>query len=285
MVSSSDPRVRALARNVRGELRDPWVILTSVLGGGAAWAVGIPVPEAGLVGALMLGTGATLAALSGRRAPAAQARLHGRTEQSQAVAALDGYLGDLRQLEQTALPDEVKSSAIEALVAADGARLAAFKVAQAIDALDAALVRGREVAASRSTDGARSAVLRMETRRQTLLGKLNSNVDEVAEVYTRLLELSATVGTMGLGENGAAAVEAVNVSMESLSQAFSELAGELTRDPNDIVNLAATSPAELDRSSSRPAPEPAPEPSAEPAGEQREARRNARRRRGERGKS
>ena len=67
-------------------------------------------------------------------------------------------------------------------------------------------------------------------------------------MYTRLAELSATVGTMGLGENGAADVEAVNASMESLSQAFSELAGELTRDPNDIVNLAAPCPAELDGS-------------------------------------
>jgi hypothetical protein len=232
--------------------------------------VGISIPLALLVGLLMLVTAATVSALSGRKAPVVEKKLRGRSEQAALVAALDGYLRDLRDLEKAQLPEEVKSSAIEALVAADGARAAAVKVAQAIDSLDLAIDRATGVAAHRVTDGTKSAVERMKTRRRTLLEKLNANVDEVAEVYTRLLELSATVGTMGLGENGAADVEAVNASMESLSQAFAELAGELTRSPNDIVNLAATTPAELEATSSRPAAEKHQDDAKRPQGVRRE---------------
>lgn len=237
MVSLSDPRVRALLRNARAQVRDPWVLLTSGLGAGGAWAVGIPVLEAGLVGGTMLASGALLTALSGKKAPQAPARLKAGSEQAKAVRALDGYLEDLRGLQARTLPDAVTSSAIEALVAADGARAVALQVAQAIGGLDQAIARGREVASSRGTTGALSAVSRMVARRDALLTKLNRNVDEVAEVYTRLLELSATVGTMGLGENGTADVEGVNASMESLSQAFAELSDELVRDPNEIPGL------------------------------------------------
>jgi len=194
-------------------IADPWVLLTSALGGGLAWAVGIPEGGAAAIGFGMLGVAATTAAVmkgGGETEPDdRRPELRKGTPQQRMAEALEGYLGDLRELRGSKLPDSVTDSAIEALVATDGAHAAAVRVAVAVDKLDDAIERSQRIAGAGSVavpSGVRDSLKRMEERRQGLLGKLDTAVSQVAEVYTKLLELSATVD-----------------SLDSLRTAFAEL--------------------------------------------------------------
>jgi len=110
------------------------------------------------------------------------------------------------------------------LVAADGARQVGQRVATAVDALDAALDRTTSVTRTAGGNSAaiRASVARMTARRDALLTKLADAVGEVAEVYTSLLELSATVDTLNLGD-GVSEVEGVNASLDALRDAFAAL--------------------------------------------------------------
>lgn len=226
MTSPSPPsRSSALARRAADELRDPWVLLLAGLGGGLAWAIGIPALVALLIAVAMLAGAGTLGAVRNAGAPELEGpKLRSGTQQRQLVDALEGYLGDLRAMRHTKLPDAVTDSTIEALVAADGARQVGHRVAAAIDALDAALDRTTSVTRTAGGNSAaiRASLSRMTARRDALLSKLAAAVGEVAEVYTSLLELSATVDTLNLGD-GVSDVEAVNTSLDALRVAFAAL--------------------------------------------------------------
>jgi len=215
-------------------IADPWVLLTSALGGGLAWAVGIPegaaaaigfgmLGAAGVVGALARGSsGDELASPTGEKLP----ELVRGTPQARMVEALRGYLGDLKALRESRLPDSVTDSAIQALVATDGAHAAALRVAVAVDKLDNAIERSQRIVGGGSAavpSGVRDSLRRMEERRQGLLGKLDTAVAQVAEVYTKLLELSATVDSLDVGGPQLTEVETVNHSLDSLRTAFAEL--------------------------------------------------------------
>lgn len=226
-MSSSSP---SPLRRVADGVRDPWVLLTAALGGGLAWAIGIPAALALLITVAMLaGAGALTLVRAPERGALEGPRLRSGTQQAQLVEALEGYLRDLRRLRETKLPDAVTDSAIEALVAADGARQVAQRVAAAVDALDDALARSRQVSRTvgGAGDGVRATMARMAARREALLAKLSGAVTEVAEVYTKLLELSATVDTLSLGD-GVGEVESVNASLDSLRGAFAELEADAT---------------------------------------------------------
>ena len=209
-------------------IADPWVLLTSALGGGMGWAVsGGSIDVGAAIGFGMLGVAGLTAALtrSGTHdeltAPK-EPELRRSTPQYRLVDALTGYLADLKELRESTLPDSVTDSAIEALVATDGSRAQALRVAEAIDKLDDALQRSSQLASGPGSTGVQAAIDRMQSRRQALLGKLESAVGEVAEVYTKLLELSATVDTLDVG-SGKSEVEQVNASLDSLRMAFAEL--------------------------------------------------------------
>jgi len=220
-------------------LADPWLLLVSAVGGGLAWAVGIPAVGAGAIGLGMLGgAAAAAAALRGigdgdgdgdeKEKPVELAR---GTAQAGLVDALRGYLADLAALRNSTLPASVTDSAIEALVATDGAHAQALRVAAAVDKLDQALYRGQAVAAgpSGSGEGVRASIDRMQARRQALLRKLDAAVAEVAEVYTKLLELSATVDTLDVAGRDVSEVDAVNASLDGLRAAFAELEQDASR--------------------------------------------------------
>jgi hypothetical protein len=221
-----------LRRRALAAVRDPWVLLSAGVGVGVAWALGIPPALDVATGAVMLAsaTGIGIFVGAGRDGGSldddddAAPRLRSGTRQAQLVSALEGYLADLREMHRSRLPDAVKDSAIEALVAADGARRAARRVAVAIDGLDGAIERAKTVAANVGGSGAevRASLQRMQARRGALLKKLDGAVGEVAEVYTKLLELSATVDTLDLSD-GDGSVEAVNDSLDGLRTAFAEL--------------------------------------------------------------
>lgn len=63
----------------------------------------------------------------------------------------------------------------------------------------------------------------MTDRRKALLGRLQGIVDEVAEVYTKLLETSATLSSLDVGHDARSEVEQVNASLDSLRQSLAEL--------------------------------------------------------------
>ena len=146
--------------------------------------------------------------------------LHRGTEQAKLVEHLDRYISDLRNLRKGPKPDAVVDPSIEALVATENAYPNAVRVAAAIDGLDIALSRTGGINA---TQEVRASVQRMADRRKALLDKLRGTLDEVAEVYTKLLEMSAAVSTMDLQIGETQDVERVNASLDSLRTTLAEL--------------------------------------------------------------
>lgn len=214
--------------------KDPWIYLVSAVGGGVAWDVGIPAVGAGAIGVAMVATGVVVNSFvksSGEdvswgreRDPAPSLRLG--TPQAGLIQSLQGYLADLSKLRHSDIPDAIQNSAIDALVAADGASAQAGRVAEAIDRLDDAIARSGKVAdqmTSDRADGVRASLDRMKQRREALLSRLDTAVADVAEVYTKLIELSATADTMIVGSHGVSEIEQVNASLDQLRTAFAEL--------------------------------------------------------------
>ncbi len=207
---------------------DPWLGLVSVVGGGLAWAISVPNGLPVAIAAGMWGIGAAVGAALNREDESPYALeeekqpkipLRSGTEQAKAVEALAAYVKDLRTLRGSGLPEGVVDSAIAALVAAEGAQLTARRVAAAIDGLDTALERSR----GGPGQGVREAVVRMGQRRQALMGTLHATVDGVAEVYTKLLETSATVSSLDVGDDALTEVASVNASLDALRSSLAEL--------------------------------------------------------------
>ena len=219
-----------LGRKALDTLREPWLLVTSAFGGGVAWAIGIPVPGAAAVTALMLASGAAIGASKSSeptsdwdKEPGADIRLRPGTQQAELVAALDGYVSDLTKLRSGDLPGPLVDSAVEAVVAAKSAYGTARRTAAAIDALDDAVARSRNARRRLGSDvgSVADAEGRMLRRRAELAGKLQGGVAGVAEVYTKLLELSASMDSLGLA--GGDELGEVSSSLDSLRGAFSEL--------------------------------------------------------------
>lgn len=210
---------------------DPWLGLVSALGGGLAWATAVPGALPVVIGAGMFGVGAVVGALvrdeddgvpSYDDDPEVTVELRRGTEQAALVETLAAYVADLRELRSTTLPPSVVDPAIQGLVAAEGAQRTALRVAAAVDGLDTALQRSHRGPGQ----GVREAVARMAARRQGLLDRLRGTVDGVAEVYTRLLEMSATVSSLDVGDQALGEVEAVSASLDSLRTSLVALESE-----------------------------------------------------------
>ncbi len=212
---------------------DPWLGMTAAFVGGVAWAAGVvaagpAVAVAGgmyAVGALVGGLLQPKEADSGSGDLPLPELLRG-TEQAQLVENLSRYVDDLRTLRAGPKPDAVVDPSIEALVAAENTFGAAARVAAAIDGLDIALARSGQPSPNVQV---REAVQRMADRRAALLAQLRGTVDEVAEVYTKLLELSATVSSLDVGVGATDEVEKVNSSLDSLRHTLAELEAQARR--------------------------------------------------------
>jgi len=74
----------------------------------------------------------------------------------------------------------------------------------------------------RSTE-VRGSVQRMMQRRHDLLVKLTAAVDEVGEVYAKLLELSTTANLVGVETDGVSDAAQVNDSLDAIRGVFAEL--------------------------------------------------------------
>jgi hypothetical protein len=216
---------RAWRLRVRSQLRDPWTLLAAAVGGGVTWALENQVWLSVGVAAGMLGVAGVASVFSDRELePARAAPLRRGTEQARLLKALDGYLEDLRQVRgSNRLPEQLKDSAIEALVAADGARTSAARVAEALDSLDNAIHRAQSLAgADALSPGTRSTLQRMSERRADLLRRLAAALTEVQEVHANLLELSASVD-LSTGVTDLTEITAVNQRLDALRSSFSVL--------------------------------------------------------------
>jgi len=208
-------------------LKDPWSLVVAGIGAGSAWAIGLPVGAVGLVGAGMLGVAAVVGGAvrsDGQPAEPEPPPLRQGTIQAQLVGTLHGYRTDLDQLQQGTLAPAVAVSAVQAVEAARNAESVANRVARAVDAVDDAVVRAEGVARQMPRSGeVRASVQRMMQRRHGLLEKLTEAVDEVGEVYAKLLELSTTANLVGVDTDGASEAAQVSDSIDAIRGVFAEL--------------------------------------------------------------
>ena len=217
----------SFASRARTALRDPWSLLVAGVGAGSAWAIGLPVGAVGLVGAGMLGVAAVVggAARGGDEEAAPEPPpLRPGTVQAGLVATLHGYRTDLDELQRARLAPAVGVSAQQAVEAARSAETVANRVARAVDAVDDAVGRAEGVARQlpQSTE-VRGSVHRMLQRRGDLLTKLNAAVEEVGEVYAKLLELSTTADLVGVDTDGVTDAAQVNDALDAIRGVFTEL--------------------------------------------------------------
>lgn len=221
MVSSSGSS--SLPERALEAVRDPWVLLLAALGTGVAWAVGIHLLLAVVVGVAMVATGTTLMAVIGSGGEQGSLRLAARTPQRDQLRALDEYVERLRELRSSPLAEDITSTVIEALSAAESSRESAVRKVAAIDALDSALELALPRASSRAAApaGVSSSVTRMAQRRTEMLERLSVAVDQVAEVYAKILELATSVDSTHLG--GYDPVAEVSASLDNLRGAMAAL--------------------------------------------------------------
>jgi len=215
-----------LSRAARS-LRDPWSLVVAGVGAGSAWAIGLPLGAVGLVGAGMLGVAAVAGGAirsGGDDEQPALPPLRPGTVQAGLVATLQGYRSDLEHLQQATLAPAVGVTAVQAVEAARSAEKVANRVARAVDAVDDAVGRAEGVARQmpRSAE-VRGSVQRMMQRRHDLLAKLTAAVDEVGEVYAKLLELSTTANLVGVETDGVSDAAQVNDSLDAIRGVFAEL--------------------------------------------------------------
>ena len=215
---------RALA-----SLRDPWSLVVASVGAGSAWAVGLPLGAAGVVGVGMLGVAAVVggAARSGTdpvAEPVATVPLRPGTVQAGLVTTLHGYRVELERIGRGRLTAAVRPAADAAVDAARTALSTAERVARAVDAVDDAAARAQGVARQMPASAeVRASVQRLLGVRQDLLGRLSAAVGEVGEVYAKLLELSTTAELVGLPDDGQSEAAGVNDLLDAVRGAFAEL--------------------------------------------------------------
>lgn len=218
------------ARALRA-LRDPWSLVVAGIGAGSAWAVGLPVGAAGLVGVGMLGVAATVGGAMRRDdAEPAPAPVRPGTVQHDMLLTLQGYRADLDRLTSAPQAPAVGVTGREAADAAAEAERVARSVALAVDAVDDALLRARGVAQQLpGSADVQATVRRIEDRRQQLLAKLHDAVGEVGELYARLLELSTTAGLIGVDTDAGSRAADVNDSLDAIRVVFAELEADASR--------------------------------------------------------
>ena len=211
-------------------IRDPWNLLIAGVGAGAAWAIGLPAGAAGVVGAGMFGVAAVVGGAArgndndGDPTDEQAHPLRPGTPQANLVAAMRGYRSDLDDVRRSAFAPAVAVTARHAAEAARQAEIVANRVAQAIEAVDDAVARADRVARQmpRSVP-VKDSVERMKQRRSDLLTKLTEAVDEVGEVYTKLLELSTTVDLLAVPTLEASEAAQLSDSLDAIRGAFTEL--------------------------------------------------------------
>ena len=209
-------------------LKDPWSLVVAGVGAGSAWAIGLPGRRR------RIGRGRD--ARGGRRGrwgrprrrPAEPNPSHHRSGQGpsrRSWSARCTAIGPTStNCSRATLAPAVAVSAVQAVEAAHNAENVANRVARAVDAVDDAVARAEGVARQMPRSGeVRASVQRMLQRRNGLLEKLTEAVDEVGEVYAKLLELSTTASLVGVDTDGTSEAAQVSDSLDAIRGVFAEL--------------------------------------------------------------
>ena len=205
-------------------------MLVAGAGAGTAWAIGLPAGAAGVVGVGMFGVaaavGGTIRGTNGdmdSTDPESQP-LRPVSAQATLVAILHRYRSDLDDLRQSQSAPAIAVTAVHAAEAARHAETIADRVARALDRVDDAVVRADRVARQMPRSGqVKASVQRMKQRRADLLTKLTEAVDEVGEMYTKLLELSTTADLLAVPTGEVSAAAQLSDSLDAIRGAFAEL--------------------------------------------------------------
>ncbi len=225
---------RAAAACGTSPLRNPWTLLLAGVGGGAAWAIGLPPGAAGIVGAGMLGVATVAGVVRGTNkdidaVQPSPPRPRAGTAQSNLVNTLHDYRVGLERLQRAGLAQSITVTADQATQAARTAETTANRVARAVDAVDRAVSRADRVVRqmARPTQ-VQASVQRMRQRRSDLLAGLTNAVDEIGEAYAKLLELSTTANLLGLQADETTEAAQVSRTVDALRGVFAELEAAAT---------------------------------------------------------
>ena len=199
------------------------------VGAGSAWAIGLPVGAAGVVGAGMFGVATVVGVVRGRtndlESPDTAPRpLRAGTVQANLVNTVHDYRVSLELLQQPRPVQAVAAAGVQAAEAARTAETVANRVARALDAIDDAVTRADRIARQMAGPAqVQESVQRMKQHRRDLLTGLTTAVDEIGEVYTKLLELSTTTDLLGMHTDEFTEATQVSRSLDVIRGVFADL--------------------------------------------------------------
>ena len=199
------------------------------VGAGSAWAIGLSVGAAGVVGAGMFGVATVVGVVRGRtndlESPDPAPRpLRAGTVQANLVYTVHDYRVSLELLQQPRPVQAVAAAGVQAAEAARTAETVANRVARALDAIDDAVTRVDRIARQMAGPAqVQESVQRMKQHRRDLLTGLTTAVDEIGEVYTKLLELSTTTDLLGMHTDEFTEATQVSRSLDVIRGVFADL--------------------------------------------------------------
>ena len=152
--------------------------------------------------------------------------------QANLVNTLHDYRVSLELLQQARHLQAVAVAGVQATEAARTAETVANRFARALDAIDDAVTLADRIARqmARSTQ-VQESVQRMKQQRRDLLTGLTTAVDEIGEIYTKLLELSATTDLLGMHTDEFSEATQVSQSLDVIRGVFADLAALDPVDP------------------------------------------------------
>ena len=150
--------------------------------------------------------------------------LRAGTAQATLVNTLHDHRVSLEMLQQAWRLDALADIAVQATAAARAAETVANRIAHDLDAIDDALTRAGHIARDmvRPTQVLES-VQRMKQRRRELLTGLTTAVEQIGEVYTKLLELSVTTDLLGMPTEEISEAGQVSRSLDVIRGVFADL--------------------------------------------------------------
>ena len=199
------------------------------VGAGSSWAIGLPVWAVGVVGAGIFGVATVVGVFRGRTndlesSEPAPKPLRAGTVQANLVNTVHDYRVSLELLQQARPVQAVAAAGVQAAEAARTAETVANRVARAIDAIDDAVTRADRVARQMAgPTQVQESAQRMKQQRRDLLTGLTTAVDEIGEIYTKLLELSTTTDLLGMHTDEFSEAIQVSRSLDVIRGVFADL--------------------------------------------------------------
>jgi hypothetical protein len=150
--------------------------------------------------------------------------LRAGTVQANLVNTVHDYRVSLELLQQARPVQAVAAAGVQAAEAARTAETVANRVARVIDAIDDAVTRADRVARQMAgPTQVQESVQRMKQQRRDLLTGLTTAVDEIGEIYTKLLELSTTTDLLGMHTDEFSEATQVSRSLDVIRGVFADL--------------------------------------------------------------